>query len=29
MTKMLWHWMKDVGDPELKNFEAQVDLALD
>ena len=29
MSKALWHWMKDTGDPERKNFEGQVELALD
>lgn len=29
MTKALWHWMKDLNDPELKTFEEQVELALD
>lgn len=29
MTKALWHWMKDVGDPELELFEEQIELALD
>ncbi|MDB4405735.1 sulfatase [bacterium] len=29
MTKSLWHWMKDVDDPDLKLFQDQVELALD
>jgi len=29
MTKAMWHWMKDTTDPQLKSFQAQVELALD
>ena len=29
MTKALWHWMKDTGDPDRALFEKQVELALD
>jgi N-sulfoglucosamine sulfohydrolase len=29
MTKSLWHWMKETGDPQRGSFEAQVELALD
>jgi N-sulfoglucosamine sulfohydrolase len=29
MTKSLWHWMKETGDPQRGRFEAQVELALD
>ena len=29
MTKALWHWMKDVDDPELALFQQQIELALD
>jgi hypothetical protein len=29
MTKALWHWMKDVDDPDLELFQNQVELALD
>ena len=29
MTKALWHWMKETGDPELEKFQKQVELALD
>lgn len=29
MTKQLWHWMKETGDPQLGRFQKQVDLALD
>jgi N-sulfoglucosamine sulfohydrolase len=29
MSKRLWHWMKEMEDPQLKKFEEQVDLALD
>ncbi|MFK7849806.1 MAG: sulfatase [Akkermansiaceae bacterium] len=29
MSKALWHQMKDTQDPQLKRFEAQVELALD
>ncbi|MDB4418501.1 hypothetical protein N9262_04520, partial [Akkermansiaceae bacterium] len=29
MTKALWHWMKDVDDPDLELFQKQVELALD
>ena len=29
MTKALWHWMKEVDDPDLKLFQDQVELALD
>lgn len=29
MTKALWHWMREVNDPDLKLFQDQVELALD
>lgn len=29
MTKALWHWMKEVNDPDLKLFQNQVEIALD